>query len=529
MQLFQGEEPAHDFLSLRAGGPSSPPFQHRDTQHSSQGYGVEMHRSLKPMELAKQRSRSNGNGTAARSASPAGSDSEEHVLPGGVGTFSIRQASCTPSREEAATRADGRSSASSADQGPSTPRSKHSATEQRRRTKINDRQASREQEPTMKMLEILRELLPHTDQKRDKASFLSEVIEYIRFLQEKVQKYETADPERNHEDSKSMPWAKVYYRSCWRNTQNISQVQGGDLSPSTQDMNNEQYGSKQTSVAHPAPFNTQSITSAATSSSHMAAGTPQNWEKNSTSSNQPPWLSMSTTHHESESGNRMLKKHERQTHDDENHSISSAYSQGSVPEPFVTSRIKLVQYVANRIQFQICNRLFNRLTEALKKSGLDPSQTNISVEINMSKRARENTGDNSKCGRRRRLDGWVCSGAARLRLRLPPERVGIWGIWESGDFCGFRWDVAEWETKRLVGGGRGAGGRAAIREGHGAGAGQSDGQAGKVSTPCWFGGLKRSGVVIEYLGLVRRAFLPVSLRGLLGSYPLLEDTGLGEA
>ncbi|EEC73923.1 hypothetical protein OsI_08775 [Oryza sativa Indica Group] len=425
MQLFQGEEPAHDFLSLRAGGgsTSSPPFQHREEQHSShssRGYGMEIRRSLRPLELAKQRGRSSGNGTAAGSAvdgaSPAGSDSEEHVLPGGVGTFSIRHASGTPSREEAgshggvrrsafafapalhgarmenahetggrsgsrahrapstmwqdsaidqrsigqtpyeATRAEGKSSASSADQGPSTPRSKHSATEQRRRTKINDR------------LEILRELLPHTDQKRDKASFLSEVIEYIRFLQEKVQKYEEADPERNHEDSKSMPWAKVYYRSCWRNTKNTSQVQGEDLSPSTQDMNNEQYGPKHISAAQPALFNTQSVTSTTTSSSHMATGTPQNLEKNSTPSNQPPWLSMSTMRQESEPGNKMPNKHEKQTLHDENHSISSAYSQG----------------------------LFNRLTEALKKSGLDPSQANIAVEINLAKRARDNTSDNSK-------------------------------------------------------------------------------------------------------------------------------------
>uniref|UniRef100_A0A0D3F9Z2 BHLH domain-containing protein n=2 Tax=Oryza TaxID=4527 RepID=A0A0D3F9Z2_9ORYZ len=220
----------------------------------------------------------------------------------------------------------------------------------------------------MKTLEILRELLPHTDQKRDKASFLSEVIEYIRFLQEKVQKYEEADPERNHEDSKSMPWAKVYYRSCWRNTKNTSQVQGEDLSPSTQDMNNEQYGPKHISAAQPALFNTQSVTSTTTSSSHMATGTPQNLEKNSTPSNQPPWLSMSTMRQESEPGNKMPNKHEKQTLHDENHSISSAYSQG----------------------------LFNRLTEALKKSGLDPSQANIAVEINLAKRARDNTSDNSK-------------------------------------------------------------------------------------------------------------------------------------
>ncbi|XP_068644021.1 transcription factor BIM2-like isoform X2 [Aristolochia californica] len=80
------------------------------------------------------------------------------------------------------------------DQKTVTPRSKHSATEQRRRSKINDR------------FQILRGLIPHSDQKRDKASFLLEVIEHIQFLQEKVHKYETAFPGWNHESMKLIPW-----------------------------------------------------------------------------------------------------------------------------------------------------------------------------------------------------------------------------------------------------------------------------------------------------------------------------------
>ncbi|KAI4326587.1 hypothetical protein MLD38_031886 [Melastoma candidum] len=66
----------------------------------------------------------------------------------------------------------------SSDQKANTPRSKHSATEQRRRSKINDR------------FQTLRALIPHSDQKRDRASFLLEVIDYIQLLQEKVTKYE---------------------------------------------------------------------------------------------------------------------------------------------------------------------------------------------------------------------------------------------------------------------------------------------------------------------------------------------------
>uniref|UniRef100_A0A0D9YXP2 Uncharacterized protein n=1 Tax=Oryza glumipatula TaxID=40148 RepID=A0A0D9YXP2_9ORYZ len=381
MQLFQGEEPAHDFLSLGAGGgSSSPPFQHREEQHSShssRGYGMEIRRSLRPLELAKQRGRSSGNGTAAGSAvdgaSPAGSDSEEHVLPGGVGTFSIRHASGTPSREEAGSHGGVRRSAfafapalhgarvenAHETGGRSGSRAHRAPSTMWQDSAIDQRSIG--QTPYEGLKYFVNSC--HTLIRRE-----TKLLSFRRFLQEKVQKYEEADPERNHEDSKSMPWAKVYYRSCWRNTKNTSQVQGEDLSPSTQDMNNEQYGPKHISAAQPALFNTQSVTSTTTSSSHMATGTPQNLEKNSTPSNQPPWLSMSTMRQESEPGNKMPNKHEKQTLHDENHSISSAYSQG----------------------------LFNRLTEALKKSGLDPSQANIAVEINLAKRARDNTSDNSK-------------------------------------------------------------------------------------------------------------------------------------
>ncbi|XP_077222600.1 transcription factor BIM2-like isoform X2 [Tasmannia lanceolata] len=80
------------------------------------------------------------------------------------------------------------------DQRALTPRSKHSATEQRRRSKINDR------------FQILRELIPNSDQKRDKASLLLEVIEYIQVLQEKLDKYDAAFPGLNPDSMTLMPW-----------------------------------------------------------------------------------------------------------------------------------------------------------------------------------------------------------------------------------------------------------------------------------------------------------------------------------
>ncbi|KAL0446970.1 UNVERIFIED_CONTAM: Transcription factor BIM2 [Sesamum latifolium] len=70
-------------------------------------------------------------------------------------------------------------------------RSKHSVTEQRRRSKINER------------FQILRELIPRSDQKRDTASFL---------LEEKVQKYEGSYQPWSSEPTKLMPWRNSHWR-----------------------------------------------------------------------------------------------------------------------------------------------------------------------------------------------------------------------------------------------------------------------------------------------------------------------------
>ncbi|KAJ6768586.1 BES1-INTERACTING MYC-LIKE PROTEIN [Salix koriyanagi] len=79
-------------------------------------------------------------------------------------------------------------------------RSKHSVTEQRRRSKINER------------FQILRDIVPHSDQKRDTASFLLEVIEYVQYLQQKVQKYEGPYQGWSSEPAKLMPWRNSHWR-----------------------------------------------------------------------------------------------------------------------------------------------------------------------------------------------------------------------------------------------------------------------------------------------------------------------------
>ncbi|XP_071716830.1 transcription factor BIM2-like [Rutidosis leptorrhynchoides] len=79
-------------------------------------------------------------------------------------------------------------------------RSKHSVTEQRRRSKINER------------FQILRDLIPNSDQKRDTASFLLEVIEYVQYLQERVQKHEGSYQGWSAEPTKLMPWRNSHWR-----------------------------------------------------------------------------------------------------------------------------------------------------------------------------------------------------------------------------------------------------------------------------------------------------------------------------
>ncbi|XP_047963880.1 transcription factor BIM2-like isoform X1 [Salvia hispanica] len=107
--------------------------------------------------------------------------------------------------EEFGAKKDATSSANNSKDGKNSDkanaiRSKHSVTEQRRRSKINER------------FQILRELIPHSDQKRDTASFLVEVIQYVQFLQEKVQKYEGSYQPWNSEPTKLMPWRNSHWR-----------------------------------------------------------------------------------------------------------------------------------------------------------------------------------------------------------------------------------------------------------------------------------------------------------------------------
>ncbi|KAM1036206.1 hypothetical protein ACFX13_039987 [Malus domestica] len=303
-------------------------------------------------------------------------DEEEFVLKKETSTTTTN--ATTTYKSDLRVNVDNKSS----DQKANTPRSKHSATEQRRRSKINDR------------FQMLRELIPHSDQKRDKASFLLEVIEYIQFLQERVNKYEGPYQGWNHDPAKLMPWInnhklKESYRDQSRGMNGVSgpalpfaakfDEKPTSVSPTIpascaqnpveSDTSTEttfkavDHHPGITSKSMPFPLSMQPNLFAPVRSSAAAAAVPPI----------PPRLpsdAENTSQHRSMlcqtrscatdgTATRDKLKEQELTIEGGRINISSAYSQG----------------------------LLNTLTQALQSSGVDLSQASISVKIELGKRA----------------------------------------------------------------------------------------------------------------------------------------------
>ncbi|WOK92964.1 hypothetical protein Cni_G01656 [Canna indica] len=248
---------------------------------------------------------------------------------------------------------------------PTTPRSKHSATEQRRRCKINDR------------FQILRDLIPHSDQKRDKASFLLEVIEYIKFLQEKVHKYESF-PGWNQENEKLIPWSSNQGPrdsmpdppSLTKNGPQSGLLFAGKFVDNTNPGAPMSLSNMQ-NVAEPdvspgavlVPMQSNYYASVGRGSDFMQ---PQERlisdSDNLVSHSQSEWQSSSCMADCTVSSD-MLNEQEELTIDEGTISISTMYSQG----------------------------LLTALSQAVASSGVDLSQASISVQINLGRRAIKRT------------------------------------------------------------------------------------------------------------------------------------------
>ncbi|KAL3526636.1 hypothetical protein ACH5RR_011292 [Cinchona calisaya] len=249
-------------------------------------------------------------------------------------------------------------------------RSKHSETEQRRRSKINER------------FQILRDLIPENDQKRDKASFLLEVIQYIQFLQEKIQMYEGPYQGWSAEPSKLMPWRSnsglvenyvdqpqvmmnglghedniIVAPTLLSNAQNSmeSELNGVPLYRSTD--HPEESGNLENSLNLPVQPNSFEVVS-----SQPPQGSFPDPE-NSTSQSPPEhWQSKLGASKCAVPG--FNTSHQEQLNPESGEaSISSVYSQG----------------------------LLNTLTLALQSSGVDLSKAKISVQLDIGKRSNGTT------------------------------------------------------------------------------------------------------------------------------------------
>nr|XP_018680735.1 PREDICTED: transcription factor BIM2-like isoform X3 [Musa acuminata subsp. malaccensis] len=232
--------------------------------------------------------------------------------------------SCSPGVELSA-KVDGKSGEKAA--MPTSPRSKHSAMEQRRRCKINDRNG------LYYRFQILRDLIPHSDQKRDRASFLMEVIEYIKFLQEKEQKHELYSG-WNQENAKLVPWS---------NTDGICDPKNGPAQPGF--LFSEKFIDNNIPVV---PLNATNAAETDTNADpdNFLSQPQSGWQRSSC----PADCTMSSD---------MLSEQEELVIDEGTINISTVYSQG-----FLTT-----------------------ITQALQSSGVDLSQASISVQINLGRRA----------------------------------------------------------------------------------------------------------------------------------------------
>ncbi|KAM0955418.1 hypothetical protein ACFX2A_024302 [Malus domestica] len=247
-------------------------------------------------------------------------------------------------------------------QGREKNRSKHSETEQRRRSKINER------------FQMLRDIIPQNDQKRDKASLLLEVIEYIQFLQEKVNLHEGSYQGWSPEPTKLVPW-KSHNRSG-ENFADQSQVMNDGsghennvvvspaMIPNSQNSVESNLGSAvdYKALDHIAGLATQSVPNVQQQSifDSVGSGVPTQPLQESITDAQnmacrpqfPSWAGITS----STVSDGKLNKHDEHSGSG---SISSAYSQG----------------------------VLNNLTQALQSAGLDLSLASISVQMDVVNRA----------------------------------------------------------------------------------------------------------------------------------------------
>nr|WQQ41751.1 bHLH9 protein [Camellia japonica]WQQ41776.1 bHLH34 protein [Camellia japonica] len=241
-------------------------------------------------------------------------------------------------------------------------RSKHSVTEQRRRSKINER------------FQLLRELIPHSDQKRDTASFLLEVIEHVQYLQEKVQKYEGSYQGWSLEPTKLMPWRNSHWRvqSFGGHPQAIKN--GSDPGSTFAGSFNEN-----NITISPTPHPNQLNTIASDSSRDLSGKTVGQQPELANKSLAMPMTLQASVPAPIQGDGVLPHPLQRPISDTQSTEImSDALNQ---PEEL------MIEGGTISITSIYSQGLLNNLTQALQSAGVDLSQATVSVQIELGKRA----------------------------------------------------------------------------------------------------------------------------------------------
>ncbi|KAK8692988.1 hypothetical protein V6N13_070588 [Hibiscus sabdariffa] len=242
---------------------------------------------------------------------------------------------------------------SALDQNANTPRSKHSATEQRRRSKINNR------------FQMLRDTIPNSDQKRDKASFLLEVVEYIQFLQEKVNKYEGTYQGWSNAPSKLIP-----RKSNQRPTENYadkSRAINGVSAPSV--VFPAKLDAAENHIEHP----NRSRATTTYREMDLSPGTMNKTMPFPATQNAPMLPS--------DAENSVSQPQTIRCH------TGSCTTNDSLPNVNPKEQKLQIEGGTISISSAYSQRLLNMLTQALQTSGLDLSQASISVQIELAKQS----------------------------------------------------------------------------------------------------------------------------------------------
>ncbi|KAG8659667.1 hypothetical protein MANES_02G060100v8 [Manihot esculenta] len=215
--------------------------------------------------------------------------------------------------------------------------------------------------------QILRDLIPQNDQKRDKASFLLEVIEYIQFLQEKLKMYEGSYQGWSQEPTKLTPWKN--HNLPVEGLMDQSQVLNGSAHKTTATLTNVNNSIECDLGTTAVPFNTQ-VQSNMFAAVGRAGVTAQPLQESVSDADNIAYQLHSQLWQDRPcvpgctAPENILSGQGEPMIESGFVSISNAYSQG----------------------------ILDTLTQALRSSGVDLTQTNISVQIDVGRQENRGAG-----------------------------------------------------------------------------------------------------------------------------------------